>query len=179
MSFRWTTGASGVGGGGGAAFSELWLFRRLKGNLFSTLLVPVGGGGGRSSRTGGHGAVPSQETGLSAGELQDRDSFGVGQARCGGCRAGCHGRSRAGQMKGTEGRVPWQEWGQAPDGDMGPGAMAGAGPGTQRGCGVGCHHRSGVRHRQSVPWVQTPALPALRVRAGGAVGAHGDAPCPG
>lgn len=42
MSFRWTTWATGVGGGGGVAFWELGFFRRLKGNLFSTVLVHVG-----------------------------------------------------------------------------------------------------------------------------------------
>lgn len=42
MSFRWTTCAKGVGGGGGVAFRELEPFLRLKGNLFSVLFVPVG-----------------------------------------------------------------------------------------------------------------------------------------
>lgn len=42
MSFRWTTWGKGVGGGAGVALGPLGFFRRLKGNLFSTLLVPVG-----------------------------------------------------------------------------------------------------------------------------------------
>lgn len=79
MSFRWTTWATVTGGVRGAAFWELWLFLRLKGNFFSMLFVPVG-----------------REQGMKAMHRETRSHVQLGHR---GCGPGCHHRSRAGHMK--------------------------------------------------------------------------------
>lgn len=114
MSFRWTTWATVTGGGRGAAFWELWLFLRLKGNFFSMLFVPVG-----------------REWGMKAMHRETRSHVQLGHraGRAPRLWAWVPSHKQGWTHEGGTGLGATAVQGSAHEGDNGPGAIATAGLG--------------------------------------------------